>query len=947
MSTTTTDPEQDQDQEDESQDRSQLMDLPGGGSVIVDPDDYAALVTQQAPTPRNHPDDPTDVANDYLDYKQFKQNQDRDVSDYKSFLRENPDLRRGPSAPSYQDQFRAALAAGGAVPRVGVPQADFQPQLSPGPSNTVNDGEMTVGPLQISHPAPAPSYEDRLRASLGGDKPPIAHALLNFGFDDPMLQEQYGEKHTGEADKPATEVEPQFDRNRKFVEQHFAKYRDKDGTLSPFYQAIFDNAVAKANAADHAEREAYTHGQVEKMSAARVKDNMPAPVMRANFAIPAEQADAAAGPGAAAGGAVQGVSSPQASYEDRVRAALQGQGSDDGVAHTTLAANIPVDDSGEPVTPQTGIMEVGKPEITSQTPEVGPIHVEHIPQGDAFAEQMANDAGERRGSTANDPRRSSGGSLPVRGISRAAELAEHPSEIPGVAREFANKNVDMAKQAARGVARGISQPSSIPSAFEQTNEQLENTGRNVASAVHDVAPYSGVGAAAGLVASGDEAPAGNKGDASNQVDYTGLNQDAGAPGAGPHPQVINVPAVNHDLVDPKLQGQYLADIHSQGAPIQAEANAMSRSARATADLYRRMGDVEKRNGNEEALQEKVRASKVDALMQQLQQQGEAISNAKVDPSHYWSDQDAGTAAMNTLALMVGGFISGFRGGPNQAMEMVNKAIDRDVDAQKFNITQKRNKLDTTKNELELMRLQFGDQRTAESAVRLSRINSLKAFVQAEASQVQDPVFQARAAGALAQLNTMADKENINMHHYVEAHQVVAGAGLGEAKPELYVPEVGGIALTPADAETTREELSGYDDLHTHLSQLQALRARRGQLSLDDRKQMTSLEKQVTLDMQRVNNYKRLSGTDEQVTQNILSDAQSIVAGTGTDANFRRLQADIQRQKVGRIRARGIVGGKSGYDPVTGQYKVYYTQQPVRLPNAQLPTTSGFTSSLGQ
>ena len=57
---------------------------------------------------------------------------------------------------------------------------------------------------------------------------------------------------------------------------------------------------------------------------------------------------------------------------------------------------------------------------------------------------------------------------------------------------------------------------------------------------------------------------------------------------------------------------------------------------------------------------------------------------RVDPSRYWSSMDTGNKIQAALAIALGGIGAGLTGGENQALKIINKAIDADIDAQKEN-----------------------------------------------------------------------------------------------------------------------------------------------------------------------------------------------------------------------------------------------------------------------
>jgi hypothetical protein len=63
-----------------------------------------------------------------------------------------------------------------------------------------------------------------------------------------------------------------------------------------------------------------------------------------------------------------------------------------------------------------------------------------------------------------------------------------------------------------------------------------------------------------------------------------------------------------------------------------------------------------------------------------------IADGTINPNRFWEKKDTGSKIQAAIAVALGGFAAGLRGdGRNTALEIINKAIDRDVDAQKANL----------------------------------------------------------------------------------------------------------------------------------------------------------------------------------------------------------------------------------------------------------------------
>lgn len=69
-----------------------------------------------------------------------------------------------------------------------------------------------------------------------------------------------------------------------------------------------------------------------------------------------------------------------------------------------------------------------------------------------------------------------------------------------------------------------------------------------------------------------------------------------------------------------------------------------------------------------------------------------IASGSVDPSHWWKSRSLGGSIAAGISLVLGGIGQAFGGGPNQALEVINKHIERDIDSQKTELGKKQNLL---------------------------------------------------------------------------------------------------------------------------------------------------------------------------------------------------------------------------------------------------------------
>ena len=69
-------------------------------------------------------------------------------------------------------------------------------------------------------------------------------------------------------------------------------------------------------------------------------------------------------------------------------------------------------------------------------------------------------------------------------------------------------------------------------------------------------------------------------------------------------------------------------------------------------------------------------------MKQLSDRGQEIANQKQDQGRLWNNTSTGNKVLAALSVALGGIGSGMTGKSNLALDAINKAIDRDIEAQK-------------------------------------------------------------------------------------------------------------------------------------------------------------------------------------------------------------------------------------------------------------------------
>jgi hypothetical protein len=153
----------------------------------------------------------------------------------------------------------------------------------------------------------------------------------------------------------------------------------------------------------------------------------------------------------------------------------------------------------------------------------------------------------------------------------------------------------------------------------------------------------------------------------------------------------------------------------------------------------------------------------------------------IDANRLWSQSRSGAKVSASLGIILGGIGQGLlRGGPNQALEMVNRQIDRDIEAQHGNIRLKTALLGQTSIDANRAQMEYDSAKLD----RLSLVRNQLASIDAKST---DPAVKARAAG----LNAEIQKQQGQLHYDIGIKNMQLGvqtqATSGDGIPAAWIP----------------------------------------------------------------------------------------------------------------------------------------------------------------
>jgi hypothetical protein len=206
-----------------------------------------------------------------------------------------------------------------------------------------------------------------------------------------------------------------------------------------------------------------------------------------------------------------------------------------------------------------------------------------------------------------------------------------------------------------------------------------------------------------------------------------------------------------------------------------------------------IGKLEAQQINEETKMQNEYAGKMQSLADQAQKNYtdfdkensgllQAIADNKIDPNRYINSQSTPAKVATIFGLLLGGLGQGLAGGENQALKMLNKQIDMDVDAQKANLQNMHNLYTANLHK-------FGIKKDAETATRLNYMEMYKAKLLAAGGAQRSEIAKQRALLAAQQLDAqMAPmKQELAIRQSILQHGQAGALNPSEVIPHL-VPE---------------------------------------------------------------------------------------------------------------------------------------------------------------
>lgn len=240
---------------------------------------------------------------------------------------------------------------------------------------------------------------------------------------------------------------------------------------------------------------------------------------------------------------------------------------------------------------------------------------------------------------------------------------------------------------------------------------------------------------------------------------------------------------------------------------------MESAVRMQADAAKGQADAEMKLREQQAqeiaeLQQK-RQQFFDAQQQRSEALKSEILSSRIDPNRLWGSRTTGQKMGGIVGIILSGIGQGLAGGPNMAMQVLDKAIDADIDAQKANLENKKGLLAFHSQETRDGMANF-------AATKADMYDAFAAQLQKAAGQFAGQKAEGAAQQAIGEIQVKADQwrsqaAQLKFDQWYKAQQVAIekaklGAGAGDG-------------LSAKDKEALVETESRYRNINGNLDSM--------------------------------------------------------------------------------------------------------------------------------
>jgi hypothetical protein len=244
--------------------------------------------------------------------------------------------------------------------------------------------------------------------------------------------------------------------------------------------------------------------------------------------------------------------------------------------------------------------------------------------------------------------------------------------------------------------------------------------------------------------------------ASSMPSYTPENQFGAT-------EPVQAPMAGNEI-QPQMEGPATPPVQPEQPSANPKLSAANQAFEQEKTALQNIGNIQEAEGAKQAaeigkVEEKIakiptQQEVFNKYQQADEQYKQALDAQKINPDRYWSDKSTGSKIAAGIGMLLGGF-GGATGQANMAVNMIDKAIERDIDAQK-------NDQSKTMNLWKMNRDKMGNEVAANLATENQMYTGLRYKLEQAASGAKGQIAKQQALQGIALIDQKKADNNFKL-----------------------------------------------------------------------------------------------------------------------------------------------------------------------------------------
>jgi len=198
-------------------------------------------------------------------------------------------------------------------------------------------------------------------------------------------------------------------------------------------------------------------------------------------------------------------------------------------------------------------------------------------------------------------------------------------------------------------------------------------------------------------------------------------------------------------------------------------------------------------------------NQIDSEFTAVKERFDALENEKVDPDKFWKDQGSWGSVRSILAIALGGIGQSLAGGENKALQIIDKQIERDINAQEKNIDLKKSRANSSLNLFQNYQNIMKNKEDARDATKLEYLQRYKMSIENMASRYKKPEVEQNFLNFKNQLDAQmaATRAKLEESRQRKATNRVLSGNTGSVQDEKIQSAIDELQQSPEKADRER------------------------------------------------------------------------------------------------------------------------------------------------